>query len=61
MTIFKNSKDGKLYAIQLKEIDGVNKYTAIPIGHDGKAINDCDVKDFSIHNNKNGKRNSGFL
>ena len=40
-----------------KEVDGVNKHTAIPIGHDGKSIKDCDVKEFSIQDNKNGKRN----
>ena len=61
MTIFKYSKDGKLYAIQVKEVDGVNKHTAIPIGHEGKSIQDCDVKEFSIQDNKNGKRNFGFL
>ncbi len=61
MTIFKNSKDGKLYAIQVKKVDGINKHTAIPIGHNGKSIQDCDVKEFSIQNNKSGNKNSSFL
>lgn len=61
MTIFKNSKDGKLYTIQIKEKDGIIKYNAFPIGHEGISIQNCNINEFLIIQSKNGSKNFGFL
>ncbi len=54
MTIFKNVKNGKLYAILYKEKNGAKKYTAVPYGHSDVVISDCDLKEFIIETIKNG-------
>jgi hypothetical protein len=61
MTIFRYSKDGKLYSIIQTDKDGVKRYTAVPYGHSSNPITDCDIKDFSIQSIKNNNRNSSFL
>lgn len=61
MTIFKNSKDGKLYIIQVIDKDGVKKYNAIPANSGGYGIINCDISNFSIHSMKNGPKSSDFL
>jgi hypothetical protein len=61
MTIFKNSKDGKLYTIRVTEKDGIKKYDAIPVDSKGEYIPNCDRGEFSIHLLNNGPKNMGFL
>lgn len=61
MTIFKNSKDGKLYTIRVTEKEGVTKYDAIPVDSKGEFISNCNRGEFSIHLLNNGPKNIGFL
>jgi len=56
MTVFKWKGDNKLYVIKVGD-----KMIAIPYGHGGKPIIDCDRKDFYIEKVLNIKRDSGFL
>ena len=58
MTIFKNIKNGKFYAILYKDVSGVKVYTAVPYGHTSKTISNCDLKDFVIETIKYGGRGS---
>jgi hypothetical protein len=61
MTIFKYSKNGELYTIQVNDNNGVKTYTAIPINHSGGVIKNCNTEEFSIHILKNGGKNTGFI
>ena len=61
MTVFKYSKNGQLYTIQVNNRDGIKTYTAIPINHSGGVIKDCNPEEFSIYILKNGGKNTGFI
>jgi|LauGreDrversion4_2_1035121.scaffolds.fasta_scaffold15748_8 hypothetical protein len=58
MTIFKNIKDGKFYAILYKSVSGKKVYTAVPYGHTDKTISNCDLSEFVIETIKYGGRGS---
>ena len=58
MTVFKCVRDNKLYVIK---VGSGGKMIAIPYGHSGGPIVDCDRKDFFLEKVLNIKRDSGFL
>jgi hypothetical protein len=54
MKVFKYIEDGRIYC--LVELNG--SQTAIPVNHDGKPINNCDVSKFILvtHNTLNREK-----
>ena len=58
MTVFKYIKDNKLYVIK---VNNNGSMIAIPYGHGGNPIINCNRKDFFLEKVLNIKRDSGFL